>query len=44
METKNGIFYETPATEVLELKTQGIICVSDIVTTQLNGTFVEEYV
>jgi hypothetical protein len=33
--------YAPPASEVLELKTQGIICVSGDINATMNGTFEE---
>ncbi len=41
METKNRIVYEAPTAEIVELKTHGIICASDEVTTRMDGTFTE---
>jgi hypothetical protein len=44
METKNRIFYEAPATEVVDLRFNGILCESINGTTSasMDGTFVEE--
>ena len=33
--------YEAPTSEVVELKTQGIICVSGDINATMNGTFEE---
>ena len=40
--TKVNKFYEAPSTTVVELKTQGIICVSGEVNATMSGTFSEE--
>lgn len=44
MKTTNRIYYEAPATAVVELKTQGIICVSvsGNVNATMSGVFTEE--
>lgn len=42
MKTTNRIYYEAPATAVVELKTQGIICVSGNVNATMVGGFTEE--
>jgi len=42
MKTKHNELYESPITEVVEVKTQGIICVSGNVSATMNGTFEEE--
>lgn len=42
MKTTNRIYYEAPATAVVELKTQGIICVSGNVNATMDGVFTEE--
>jgi hypothetical protein len=39
--TKVNKLYEAPSTTVVELKTQGIICVSGNVNATMNGTFEE---
>lgn len=43
METKNRIYYEAPATEVVELRINGILCESINGTTSasMDGTFRE---
>ncbi len=41
MKTKSKELYKSPATSVVELKTQGIICVSGNVNATMNGTFEE---
>ena len=40
--TKVNKFYEAPSTTVVELKTQGIICVSGNINATMSGTFSEE--
>ncbi len=42
MKTTNRIYYEAPATAVVELKTQGIICVSGNVNATMDGVCTEE--
>ena len=42
MKTKNKELYKSPATAVVELKTQGIICVSGNVNATMDGVFTEE--
>ena len=40
--TKVKELYEAPATTVVALKTQGIICVSGNIGATMSGTFTEE--
>ena len=40
--TKVNKLYEAPSTTVVELKTQGIICVSGNVNATMDGVFTEE--
>ena len=40
--TKQNELYEAPITEVLEVKTEGVICLSGEVNAFMDGTFTEE--
>lgn len=42
MGNKHKELYESPVATVVEVKTQGIICVSGNVSATMNGTFEEE--
>ncbi len=42
MGNKHNELYESPAATVVEVKTQGIICVSGEVNATMNGVFSEE--
>lgn len=39
--TKQNVLYESPITEVLEVKYEGVICTSGDVNATMNGTFEE---
>ncbi len=41
MKTKHNEFYESPVTEVVEVKQEGVICASGEVTSTMDGTFEE---
>ena len=42
MESKHKELYQSPVTIVVELKFEGIICLSDNVDATMNGVFSEE--
>ena len=42
MKTKHNELYESPVTEVVEVKQEGVICASGDVTATMNGVFSEE--
>lgn len=42
MKTKHNELYEAPITEVVEVKQEGVICISGDVNATMNGTFEEE--
>ncbi len=42
MGNKHNELYESPAATVVEVKTQGIICISGDVNATMNGVFSEE--
>ena len=42
MELKHKELYQSPVTTVVELKFEGIICLSDNVDATMNGVFSEE--
>jgi hypothetical protein len=42
MGNKHNELYESPAATVVEVKTQGIICISGEVNATMNGVFSEE--
>ena len=42
MATKNNEIYEVPTTEVVEVKYEGVICTSGVVTATMNNTWQEE--
>ena len=44
MGNKHNELYESPAATVVEVKTQGIICVSGEVNATMNGVFSEEII
>lgn len=42
MKTKHNELYESPVTEVVEVKQEGVICASGDVIATMNGVFSEE--
>lgn len=42
MKTKHNELYESPVTEVVEVKQEGVICASGDVNATMNGMFEEE--
>ena len=44
MKTKHIEHYEAPVTEVVEVKTEGVICLSGEVNAFMDGTFTEEII
>lgn len=44
MELKHKELYQSPVTIVVELKFEGIICLSDNVDATMNGVFSEEII